>query len=111
MPCDHREGWWLQPHGVSKPELQSGVLLGLLRPVGTPRISLVSTVLYGLAVLELHYLAYSICVNNLSSPFLLVQTNKKISLTQELNIFAVFPGIIAIATMKMMPRQLEMHKR
>lgn len=54
MPRDHREGWRLQPHGVSEPELQSGVLLGLLRPMGTPRIGLVRSVLYGLAG-ELHY--------------------------------------------------------
>lgn len=52
MPRDHREGWRLQPHGVSEPELQSRVLLGLLRPVGTPWISLVSLVLCGLAVPE-----------------------------------------------------------
>lgn len=53
MPCDHREGWRLQPHGVPEPELQSRVLLGMLRPMGTPRISLVSSpLLYGLAALE-----------------------------------------------------------
>lgn len=41
MPCDHWERWRLQSHGLSEPELQSWVLLGLPGSMGTPWLSLV----------------------------------------------------------------------
>lgn len=41
MPRDHWERWWLQSYGLSKPELQSWVLLGLSGSMGTTRLSLV----------------------------------------------------------------------
>lgn len=43
MPRHHREGRGLQPHGLSEPELQGGVLLGVSGPLGAPRICLVSS--------------------------------------------------------------------
>lgn len=43
MPRHHWERWWLQPHGLSEPELQSWVLLGLPGSMGTPWLSLVRT--------------------------------------------------------------------
>lgn len=43
MPRHHREGRGLQPHGLSEPELQSRVLLGVSGPLGAPWICLVSS--------------------------------------------------------------------
>lgn len=43
VPCDHRERRRLQSHGLSEPELQSWVLLGLPRPMGASRFCLVKT--------------------------------------------------------------------
>lgn len=43
MPRHHREGRGLQPHGLSEPELQSGILLGVSGPLGAPWICLVSS--------------------------------------------------------------------
>lgn len=42
MSCDHREGRRLQPHGVSEPELQGGVLLGVPGTLGATWLCLVS---------------------------------------------------------------------
>ncbi len=42
MPRHHRERWWLQPHGVPEPELQSRILLGLPGALGATWLCLVS---------------------------------------------------------------------
>lgn len=43
MPCHHRERWWLQPHGVPEPELQSRILLGLPGALGATWLCLVGS--------------------------------------------------------------------
>lgn len=51
MSCDYWERWRLQSHGLSEPELQSWVLLGMSGTMGTPWLCLVS---------DHHYLTYQL---------------------------------------------------
>lgn len=71
MPRHHWEGRGLQPHGLSEPELQSWVLLGVSGPLGASWVCLVSLEV-GLVGRSGSHEKKSICMNwNLASVSLL----------------------------------------